>query len=144
MPREGRARGQASRAAGVDLRHRAAYRFRYVKEYTACAKDLGPDAYARVTAVLQTRFETAWRSGAPPRELRQRFDFKPLSGGARALRVCQIDVLKAYRVALIDAASSSPPTIYYLLVYRRDSTNDRDYERAALIAARIWKELEEG
>ena len=118
---------------------RSAYEDRYHQQFEGDLKAAGPVDRARIVAQLGD-FVEDWKTGVPFQDLKGRWEFKQV-GRVQSQAIMQIRVIGNYRVALMPV-SSGDPRLWFLHVYRRQTTNQREIERA-LSRAKIILEQEE-
>ncbi|HLH75093.1 MAG TPA: hypothetical protein VKX96_17580, partial [Chloroflexota bacterium] len=81
----------------------------------------------RIVAQLEA-FMADWRGDVPFAELKSRWDYKQVDR-IRGQAIMQVKVLRNYRVALMPVAEADPE-MWFLHLYRRQTTNQEEIERA--------------
>ncbi len=118
---------------------RAAYEDRYHRQFERDLKDFGSTDRGRIVAQLEA-FMIDWRGDVSFAELKRRWDYKQV-GRVKGQAVMQIRVARDYRAAVMPV-SSTDPRLWFLHVYRRQTTNQEEIERAKIRALSILEQEE--
>lgn len=114
-------------------------RFEHSEEYRTSLGDLSATIRGRLIA-QGLAFRRDWlKPDITEEDLNRRWEYKPLHGTPTGLKVMQVRALKDYRVSLL-VITKGNPRVWLLRAYRRQTNNQKDYERSFEAAKRISEE----
>ena len=120
--------------------HNRPTRFEDHPEFRSSWDNLAGSVRGRLAAKLQ-EFKRDWlKADITEADLSKKWDYKPLKGAARKLKVTQIDLLRDYRIAL-KVVTKGTPCVWLLRVFLKSGRkNKKDIDRATAAAEGIGEE----